>query len=209
MTVLYLMIIAVVSYFLGGINGSILASKYLWKKDVRDYGSKNAGLTNFYRTFGLFGMALVIAADVLKSVLALVIGSWLMGKVDEPMVGTIFSGFCLILGHMYPAFYQLRGGKGVLCGLIMVLVADWRVGIMCLLVFAVVVIFTKYVSLGSVAGAICVPLGFLIFRNGALVTWLAAFCCLAIIIKHNGNIMRIISGAEHQINFGHKNKPDL
>lgn len=209
MVPLYLAIIAVVAYGIGGINGSIIASKNFFKKDVRDYGSKNAGLTNFYRTFGPFGIALVLATDVLKALIGVFFGAWLMGTLGHPMVGKLFAGFCLILGHMYPAYYQLRGGKGVLCGAIVMLAADWRVGIMCLLVFFLVVVFTRYVSLGSVAGSLCAPLGFLIFGQVGLHIWLAVFCCLAIVIKHNGNLLRIVSGTESQLNFGRRNKPTL
>ena len=107
--------IAVFSYLLGGLNGAIIASKYVFHRDVRDYGSGNAGLTNFYRTFGAPGLAIVIGTDVLKTVIAVVAGGLIMGTQGAAATGQVFAGFCVMLGHIYPVFYGFRGGKGVLC----------------------------------------------------------------------------------------------
>ena len=108
--------IAVFSYLLGGLNGAIIASKYVFHRDVRDYGSGNAGLTNFFRTFGAPGLAIVIGTDVLKTVIAVVAGGLIMGTQGAASTGQVFAGFCVMLGHIYPVFYGFRGGKGVLCG---------------------------------------------------------------------------------------------
>ena len=107
--------IAVFSYLLGGLNGAIIASKYVFHRDVRDYGSGNAGLTNFFRTFGAPGLAIVIGTDVLKTVIAVVAGGLIMGTQGAASTGQVFAGFCVMLGHIYPVFYGFRGGKGVLC----------------------------------------------------------------------------------------------
>lgn len=201
MTTLFLILIALVSYFLGGINGSIIASRYIFKKDVRDFGSGNAGLTNFYRTFGPAGTAMVLATDIIKSVIAVLLGGALLGVVGHAMVGKLFAGFCLILGHMFPAFYAYKGGKGALCGGTLMLMIDWRVGLICLLVFAVSVVFTRYVSLSSMLGALCAPIGIWVFGLGGLEGWLAMFCALLIIFKHKDNIIRLINGTETKIKF--------
>lgn len=206
MAVLFLIIIAVVSYFLGGINGAIITSKYLFRKDVRDFGSGNAGLTNFYRTFGVKGAALVLALDILKSVIALLIGRALMGVVGYPTVGKLFAGFCLMLGHLYPAFYQFRGGKGALCAAVVALMVDWRIGLICLLVFGITLIFTQYVSLGSIIGAACFPFGLWAFGYTGLEIWLGLFCTLALVLKHHGNIRRIVSGTESKLPMGGTSK---
>lgn len=202
MAVLFLILIALVSYFLGGINGAIITSKYLFRKDVRDFGSGNAGLTNFYRSFGVKGVVLVLAMDIVKSVAALLLGRALMGLVGYPTVGKLFAGFCLMLGHLYPAFYEFRGGKGALCAIVVALMVDWRIGLICLLVFAITVIFTQYVSLGSIIGAACFPFGLWAFGYTGLEIWLGLFCTLALILKHHSNIGRIISGTESKLPMG-------
>ena len=120
--------IAVVSYLLGSLNGAVIASKYVFHRDVREYGSGNAGLTNFYRTFGTPGLLIVLGTDVVKSLIAVLIGGAVMGIVEYPTVGKLFAGFCLMLGHIYPVFYGFRGGKGVVCAAVTLLCVDIRLG---------------------------------------------------------------------------------
>ena len=165
---------------------------------MRNYGSGNAGLTNFYRAFGVVGMALVVGIDVIKSVVAIIVGSLLLGIVDEPLMGMIFAGFCLALGHSYPVFHALRGGKGVLCTGVLVLMADWRVGILCWLVFVAVVVFSRYVSLGSIIGSAVFPVGTWILGHGWLQGLIALFVCLIIVFTHHQNIARLLAGQENK-----------
>ena len=199
MTTFLLIVIAVISYFLGGFNGSIISSKYIFQKDIRDYGSGNAGLTNFFRIFGIGGMALVVAVDVIKSVIAVLIGSLLLGIVGQPVIGKLFAGFCLALGHAYPAMYSLRGGKSVLCSAVLVFLVDWRVGIACVVVFVVAVAFTRFVSLGAVSASVVFPLGIWIFGYGWLAGFLALFVSLLVVFAHRANIMRLIAGNENKL----------
>lgn len=201
MKVLFLVIIAVESYILGGLNGAIIASRLMHRKDIREYGSGNAGLTNYYRTFGWPGTVIVIGVDVLKAVIAVLVGGWLMGTLGYAVVGKLFAGFCLILGHMYPIYYRFRGGKGVLSGVIMATLVDWRVGLGCFLVFLLVVIFTRYVSLGSMLGALACPVLLWIFGYDTLEGVLGLLCALLIVIKHAENIVRLIGGTERKLEF--------
>lgn len=192
--------IAVVAYLLGSFNGAVIASKYVFHRDVRDYGSGNAGLTNFYRTFGVPGVAIVIGTDVLKSVLAVVIGGLVMGAVGYPVVGKLFAGFCLMLGHIYPAFYGFRGGKGVVCAETMLMCVDFRLGLLALVIFAVIVAFTRYVSLGSICAPLIAPLGIWV-EFGGLCGWLALFCVILLWVKHRSNIRRLIRHTESKLEF--------
>ena len=201
MKILLLVLTAVAAYFLGGINGAIIISKYVYHKDIRNYGSGNAGLTNYFRTFGGVNTLLVIGIDILKSVLACLIGGWLLGFVGAPVVGKLFGGFCLIMGHMYPIYYQFRGGKGALCGVVMATAVDWRVGLGCLAVFVIVVVFTHYVSLGSMLGALACPVLLWVFQYGTLEGVLGLLCALLIVVKHGENILRLIGGTERRLNL--------
>ena len=203
MMVLYLALIALIAYFLGGLNGSIIASKSFFKRDIRDYGSGNPGITNFYRIFGKPGAGLVLAVDILKSVSALLAGGWIFGILGFEPVGKLFAGFCLILGHMYPLYFRFKGGKGVLCAGVFVLMTDWRVGLVCWLVFIATVIVTRYVSLASMIAMVCAPIGMLSFY-GWLEFLLALFSTLAVLLKHKDNIKRLYSGNEPK--FGQKPK---
>ena len=202
MRVLLLIITAIISYYFGSLNGSIISARFVYRKDVRNYGSGNAGLTNFYRNFGASGVALVILIDILKSAAAVLIGGALLSIVDAKLVGKLFAGFCLIMGHIFPAYYQFRGGKGVLCGITMAFLVDWRVGLCCLLGFVLTVVFTHYVSLGSIVGAALCPVFMWMFGHDALAGILALLCALLIIVKHAENIVRLIGGTESKLKFG-------
>ena len=206
MRTLYLILTAIISYAFGSINGAIIAGRYVFHKDVRSYGSGNAGLTNYYRNFGTPGVVLLVLIDVLKAVASVLIGGALMNKVDAKEVGMLFAGFCVILGHMFPALFQFRGGKGVLSGITMAFLVDWRVGLCCLLTFLILLLFTRYVSLGSVVGAALCPVYLWIFGHERLSIILGALCALLIVIKHAENIVRLISGTERRIDFGASRK---
>ena len=190
--------IAVVSYLLGSLNGAVIASKYVFHRDVREYGSGNAGLTNFYRTFGTPGLLTVLGTDVVKSLIAVLIGGAVMGIVEYPTVGKLFAGFCLMLGHIYPVFYGFRGGKGVVCAAVTLLCVDIRLGLLALVIFAVIVAFTRYVSLGSICAALVAPLG-VWAEFGGLCGWLCLFCTLLLVIKHRSNIRRLLTKTESKL----------
>ena len=201
MKVVLLVLTAVIAYFLGGVNGAIVSSLSFFHRDVRNYGSGNAGLTNYLRTFGTSSIALVILIDIVKSVIAVAAGGWLMHFVGYPTVGKLFAGFCLVMGHMYPVYYNFRGGKGVLCTGVLTLMVDWRVGLVCWAVFLIVVIFTRYVSLGSMLAALCFPVFLWIFDYGGLEGVLALLTSLLIIVKHGENILRLIGGTENKLDL--------
>ncbi|MBE6914861.1 MAG: glycerol-3-phosphate acyltransferase [Ruminococcaceae bacterium] len=206
MKVLLLVITAIVSYVMGSINGAIISARFIYRRDVRAYGSGNAGLTNYYRNFGAPGVAIVILIDILKSVISILVGGWLLGIVDAALIGRLFAGFCLIMGHIFPAYYQFKGGKGALCGIVVAFMTDWRVGVCCVIVFLVIVIFTRYVSLGSVMAAILAPVFFWVFGYGTYQGLLLMFSALLIVLKHADNIVRLLKGTERRLELGGKRR---
>ena len=206
MRTLYLILTAIIGYCLGSINGAIIAGFFVHHKDVRRYGSRNAGLTNYYRNFGTPGLVVLVLIDVLKAVIAVLIGGALLNKVEAREVGMLFAGFCVILGHMFPALFQFRGGKGVLSGVTMAFLVDWRVGLCCLLMILILVLFTRYVSLGSVVGSALCPVYLWIFGHERLSIILGALCALLIVVKHAENIVRLIGGTERRIDLGGSRK---
>ena len=201
MSTLLLVVTAAVAYILGSVNGAILIARFVYHKDIRRYGSGNAGLTNFLRTFGLPGGALVLAVDVLKSVLAVLIGGWLLSIVDAKETGMLFAGFCLIMGHVFPMYYHFKGGKGALCGFTLMFVVDWRVGLLCLLAFLLIVLFTRYVSLGSMVSMVLSSAFLMAFGHTGLNSLLALLCGLLIVLEHAENIIRLIGGTERRLNL--------
>jgi len=204
MRVLFLIITAICAYFLGGLNGAIITSRFFFHQDIREHGSGNAGLTNFHRTYGVAGIAMVLAIDVIKSVVAVLIGGALMNIVGEKAVGQIFAGFCLMMGHIFPAFYQFRGGKGVLCAGTLILMVDPVAGLCCWAAFIIVVVCTHYVSLASMIACLLGPVFLAVFKFSGLEVVLTLLCALLVVVKHAENILRLIGGTENKLSFGSK-----
>ncbi len=196
-----LVIIAIVGYILGGLNGAIITSRFVFHDDVRNHGSGNAGLTNFNRTYGVKGILLVLAIDVVKTLISVLIGGWLLSSADAKTVGQVFGGFCAILGHAAPIMYGFKGGKGVLCAGTMILVVDPVAGICCWGVFILVAICTRYISLSSCIACLMGAVFLVIFGHGGLEVLLTLLCGLLVVIKHAENILRIINGSESRFTF--------
>ena len=133
--VLRILITALACYFLGNHNGAICVSAMLGD-DVRKHGSGNAGLTNFIRNYGTGRSVLVIAIDVLKAVLACLLGGLMFP--EDPTAGRTLGGVAVMLGHDFPALQGFRGGKGILSGLFVALMADWRIALILVAVFGIV-----------------------------------------------------------------------
>ena len=196
--------VAVIAYFCGCFNGAVIVSKYILRDDIRSYGSGNAGLTNFYRTFGGSLTLAVLLTDVLKAVVAVLVGMALMG-------GTPFSkywaGFFCLLGHMFPAMFHFKGGKGILSGGTIALMIDWRVALVVWGGFLILAVATKYVSLGSCWAGLSFPfVTWFVFKNVPMLV-LAIIIGALILYQHRGNIKRLLNGTESKFHF-HKKKTE-
>ena len=200
--VLRIIITALVCYFLGNHNGAICVSLMLGD-DVRSHGSGNAGLTNFIRNFGANRAALVIAIDVLKAVLACLLGGLMFP--EYAIAGRTLGGVAVMLGHDFPALQGFRGGKGILSGWFIAFMIDWRIGLLIGIVFFTVYFLTQYVSLGSVLAAIAFILGFIIFRrHDFLVMAGGVFMGALTLFMHRANIKRLLKGEESKTNLFRK-----
>lgn len=192
-----------VSYLLGCFNGSVMTSHFIIRDDVRQHGSGNAGLTNFYRTYGARYALCVIICDMGKTVLACLIGGYLMHWVaGDWTLGLLIAGIGCELGHMFPVFFGLRGGKGILSGGVLVLLLDWRVALIAWGLFAVLWLTTRYVSLGSIAATASMPVSvFLLMGYNWLYTVLSAAVAALVIWCHRGNIQRLLTGTEKKFQW--------
>ncbi len=192
-----------VSYLLGCFNGSVMTSHFIIRDDVRQHGSGNAGLTNFYRTYGARYALCVIICDMGKTVLACLIGGYLMHwVVGDWTLGLLIAGIGCELGHMFPVFFGLRGGKGILSGGVLVLLLDWRVALIAWGLFAVLWLTTRYVSLGSIAATASMPVSvFLLMGHNWLYTALSAAVAALVSWCHRGNIQRLLSGTEKKFHW--------
>jgi glycerol-3-phosphate acyltransferase PlsY len=214
---------AVISYLLGSCNSAIIAGKLIKKKDIRDYGSHNAGLTNTLRCFGK-GCALVtLIGDLGKGMIAVLLSKGIFhllqvgftAEMDLHLVGYI-AGMFAILGHVFPLYHGFKGGKGVLVGVSVFLVIDWRMFCILIGIFILVLVLTKYVSLASmIASGFCPIITFCLqhFRTEPLPLWyqlvntgMAALMAGWVIFMHRSNIERLKNGTENRFSFHSKSK---
>lgn len=218
MSILCYIITALVAYALGSLNFAVIISKVKYHDDIRKYGSGNAGMTNMLRTYGKVDAALTFAGDMLKTMVSIIIGMLLVGSVGA---GNYVAGFFAILGHVYPVYYRFKGGKGVVAAATTILMLDYRIFLILVTLFLIIVAISRYISLGSVVCAMLYPLLVYVVNktawlgmSGAVgeflyVSVIFAFIIgLFVIILHRKNIERLMTGKESKISFkGKKDKP--
>ena len=210
----YLIIIAVaiISYLIGSVNFSILISKAISGKDIRESGSGNAGATNMLRTHGKKMGVLTLLLDVLKGIIAIIIAI-----IVDKNIGTntgilsYIAGVCVILGHNFPIYFGFKGGKGVATSLGVVLMLDWKVGLIVAVCAIAIMAITRYVSLGSILGGaayIVVEIVKAIVTKNYNIVQLVCVVIIGglLIARHHANIKRLISGTENKLSFGKKEK---
>ena len=189
------------SYLLGNLNGAVCMSA-LMHDDVRTHGSGNAGLTNFIRNYGAGQAAYVILIDAGKAAVACLLMGLLLKPYGYYRMGTALGGLAVMLGHNFPALLGFKGGKGILSGLFIALVVDWRIALIILAVFAIIYLLTQYVSLGSVLAATAFSISFAVLHYGDWVVMLSGVAMgLLAVFMHRGNIVRLIKGEEQKTNL--------
>lgn len=171
-------------------------------KDIRQSGSGNAGATNALRTLGKGGAAIVVAGDALKAVAAILIARLI---VSDPSSAVYIAGLGTVLGHNFPVYFGFRGGKGIIVSLTAIFFADWKIGLIVAAFSVAVIAVSKYVSLGSILGAILFAVLSAVFHsdNPQFVTFAAMLALLAVYM-HRSNIVRLIQGKENKLNFKKK-----
>ena len=221
---------AVVSYLIGSVNFSILISKAISGKDIRESGSGNAGATNMLRTHGKKMAIITLLCDIAKGILAVLIAILLKWYIHEQMeftgilamgldsvklsftaVGlndalTYLAGLFVMLGHCFPVFFGFKGGKGVATALGIVMTLDWKIGIIVLVVALALMAATRYVSLGSVVAAalfvmLTIVKQFITGNINPYIMLCSVIMGLLVILRHHANIGRLIHGTENKLSF--------
>lgn len=214
-----LLLTAIIAYLCGSVNFAIIVTKLFSKTDIRNFGSGNAGATNVLRSQGKLPALFTTLGDLAKSILSVYVGGLLLNGLQlQPysgldmeflgLVGAYTAGLFCILGHMFPVFFGFRGGKGVMTTLGMMLLLDWKVALILLALFTVVVLCTRMVSLGSILAGVGLPIATFLFRTYVYhQPWPTVWFCTGVItlvsaiviFRHRGNIKRIINGTENKI----------
>ena len=186
----------VLGYIIGNISPSYLIVKIFKKADVRDFGSGNAGTTNVNRVLGFWAALSVFLLDALKGAAAVIIGRWLFGDI-----GGLIAGLGAVAGHNWPAVLRFRGGKGVATSAgVAITLSPLAFGIL-LAVFIIVVVLSRYISLGSILVGIMLPVTLLVFGYPTREILLAAILAAMLLFQHRGNIQRLLTGSENRLNL--------
>lgn len=194
---------ATIAYLLGSISTSIIVSKLFGVNDIREKGSGNAGATNTLRVVGAKAAVLVVIGDALKGVLAVLIARYLSLKVfslNSDLYSEFVAAVMVVVGHVFPIYFSFKGGKGIMTSIAVIMVLDWRVGLILVGVFAIFILLFNYVSLASCVCAFIYPIVVYII-NGINIPFIVSAVIIALIAiaKHRTNIVRLINGTESKL----------
>lgn len=206
----------IAAYLIGSISFAVIFAKSFLKKDVRELGSGNAGATNVMRNAGLLPGLLTFLFDALKGFAASYMGKAIFNYIHTetqsdwslPVYGAFLCGAACMLGHIIPIFFGFKGGKGVATSVGVFAVCCPLAIIVAILLFVLSVVFTKYVSLGSVLGAVAVVIitTVVVIIEGETAMWPEILLTVAmgsmVIGKHEKNIKRLLNGTESKIKVG-------
>lgn len=203
----------VIPYLLGSLNFGLIISGKKYHDDIRNHGSGNAGTTNMLRTYGKKAAILTMAGDMLKAVIAVGLGYLILNlnivsadgasSASDPL-GAAIAGLFVMLGHMFPCFFKFKGGKGVATAAMVILMIHPITFLICLLVFVIIVVGTKFVSLGSIMGLILYPVVLNAFAPDRGSNVFAIIMALLVVWAHRANIRRLLDGKESKISLFQK-----
>ncbi|MCI8587227.1 MAG: glycerol-3-phosphate 1-O-acyltransferase PlsY [Clostridia bacterium] len=202
-------IVALIAYLIGSINFSIIISKRMAGFDVREKGSGNAGTTNMLRSVGKEAALITLVSDILKGIVAIVVAI-IIGAIWQDLDRALLvqlAALLVVIGHTFPVFFQFKGGKGVATSLGVLLMINWKIGLICLVFALVLIALTRMVSLGSVGAAILYPILVLFIDTNFTVSegtgYFVFSVLLALIVafNHRTNIKRMLEGKENKISF--------
>jgi glycerol-3-phosphate acyltransferase PlsY len=190
---------AALGYLMGSVSFGILVARQAAHLDIRSVGSGNTGMTNVLRTLGAGPAALVFAGDCLKGFLPALLGLWLGGD----MLGAA-GGLAAVAGHSYPLYFGFKGGKGVATALGVMLALTPLTAVLSLLVFLVVLLAGRWVSLASIAGVVCSVILAAVTGRPASILALTAVFAVIVVYRHIPNIRRLLNGTEPKLKNAEK-----
>ncbi len=206
-------IMAMIAYCIGSVNFSVIISKKIAGFDVREKGSGNAGTTNMLRSVGKKAAAITLLCDIAKGIVAIAI-SMIIGNIMQETNQELLlqiAAIAVVIGHTFPIFFGFKGGKGVATSIGILLMSNWKIGLICLIFAFVLMILTRMVSVGSCAAAILFPVLTLFINDSYTIltegkngnTYFIYSVLLAVIVlyNHRSNIKRLLNGTENKLSF--------
>ena len=202
-------IVGIVAYLIGSISFSVIISKKMAGFDVREKGSGNAGATNMLRSVGKKAAILTLLGDALKGVVAIlfaIIVGAIAKSADKSLLVQI-AGILVVVGHTFPVFFGFKGGKGVATSLGVLLMTNWKIGLICLVFALVLMAVTRMVSLGSIGAAVLFPVLVLFIHTNFTISEGSSYFVYSVILaaivifNHRANVQRILNCTENKLSF--------
>lgn len=200
---LLLLPVAIIAYFLGSMDTIALASNFVFRKNLMRLGRGNLWIANFRRVYGLVGFIKLLLTELVRDALPILLGGLVLSFKGHAEVGLAFAAFCLTLGRLYPVLYDFKGSHASFCMAVGAMFINPSAGIAVLVVIAAVTLISKFITVGTVAGAlVLIPMAILMVDD-ALVRKLLIFMAIPVVIKHIPSLLRIAAGREEKLAIIH------
>lgn len=207
MTAFVFIITAVLGYVCGSVNPAIIISKLVYGEDIRTKGSGNPGFTNFKRVYGnSFISWSVMFLDIFKTAIAVFISALIFkSHMDAFQFGAAYAGLFAMLGHCFPVWYGFKGGKAFMAGFATTWFVDYRMSLIAMCVFFLVLAIWKYMSLASCLASITCPVALFFLKPDMWVTWVICLVsALLVVVRHRSNFVKLKNGTESKFHLKSK-----
>lgn len=205
--IITLVCIAIISYLVAGVNGAITASRIFHHQDIRELGSKNPGFTNYKRVYGNGIVTwLVMVFDILKAAVCVGIAAFIMERnFGLWQLGAAYAGLFCMLGHCFPIWYKFKGGKAFMTGFATTWFVDWRMALIAMAVFLLVLEVCKYMSVSSCIASITCPITLYFLGFSSWYVWgICLASALLVIARHKNNFVKLANGTESKFSVKSK-----
>jgi len=192
---------AIVAYLFGSMDTMVLASNFVFHRNLMRLGDHSRFISNFRRLFGIGGFFKLLAVELVKDLIPIIVGSLLLGIRGHADVGRSFAGFVLVLGRLYPVFYGFRGGHASVAMIVAAFMAGNSVGAAAMLVTAGMIALTRYLSLGTVAGAVVYIMVSVLAVDDSLRLRLALITAGLVLLRHIPAMIRLVRRTEPRLSL--------
>ncbi len=198
---IFLILIGALAYIMGSLSTIRIASVFIYHRDLRRLGQGNIWLSNFHRIYGIGGIITLFIVEILKNLLPVLIGGWILGAKDQAVLGRAFAGFCLVLGRLWPVFNRFKGSYASLCLAVTAICVRPAVGAISLVMFALLLWFKRYMSIATLAEVLVFVALSMIVIDDSIVMTLCILTGLLVIVKLVPKIILLIQGEEEKLSF--------
>ena len=192
---------AIIAYLFGSMDTMVLASNFIFRRNLLRLGDHSSWLSNFRRLFGIKGFFKLLVVEIIKDAIPIVIGSLLLGIRGHADVGAAFAGFVLVLGRLFPVFYGFRGSHATVAMIAAGFAAGTSVGAAAMIAAVGVIAATRYLSLGTVAGAVVLVMVSVLAVDDSLILRLALFTAALVLVKHIPAMIRLVRRVEPRLSL--------